>query len=263
LEYLSVFGNILSNEPETPGGVNKEQGPGRVPWAKVLAEGTVIVVSILLAFWIDALGDTAREREAERLLLAQIRTELLAARDTLERAIDAHEMFFGQAREVLDAALTGGPAGRASVVEQAMVILTIGRSTYLATGTLDAALATNQLVIVRDSELRRLLALWPGAYEEFKEEEDAIRDWNVGGATNASSVRLAPGILALSGRVPVEREPIVADARPSVVAYLGTTSGQNHIAQRLQREGTASRDGRQLLGLIDEILARLDAGRSP
>ena len=39
----------------------------QIPWLRILAEGVVIVGSILLAFWIDAaweLRGTARERTA-------------------------------------------------------------------------------------------------------------------------------------------------------------------------------------------------------
>ena len=48
----------------------------RIPWTRILAEGAVIVVSILLAFAIDAAWDATRDRAAQRATLTDLRGEL-------------------------------------------------------------------------------------------------------------------------------------------------------------------------------------------
>lgn len=48
----------------------------QIPWTRILAEGAIIVVSILLAFAIQAWWEGSKERAEEQRILAAIRAEL-------------------------------------------------------------------------------------------------------------------------------------------------------------------------------------------
>jgi hypothetical protein len=55
------------------------QVENNIPWKRLTAEGAAIVVSILLAFWIDAWWDDRAERTLVRESLEAIEVELLEA----------------------------------------------------------------------------------------------------------------------------------------------------------------------------------------
>src|SRR3970040_2213054 len=56
-----------------------------IPWTRLLAEGAMIVVSILLAFAIDAWWDSAQERSKEDSYLRQLASDLESTLANIER----------------------------------------------------------------------------------------------------------------------------------------------------------------------------------
>ncbi|MDJ0940551.1 MAG: hypothetical protein QNJ00_12400 [Woeseiaceae bacterium] len=56
-----------------------------IPWLRILAEGTAIVVSILLAFAIDAWWQERTEADQERAQLEALLAEFVSAREHLQR----------------------------------------------------------------------------------------------------------------------------------------------------------------------------------
>ena len=58
-----------------------------------IVEGAVIVLSILLAFGIDALWAQHQERLEEREILASLRSDFVANLDSVTRVIEAHQAF--------------------------------------------------------------------------------------------------------------------------------------------------------------------------
>ncbi len=55
-----------------------------IPWPRIFAEGTIILVSILLAFWIDAWWDGRQVKAAEEVVLQTLLDDLLAKRQLLD-----------------------------------------------------------------------------------------------------------------------------------------------------------------------------------
>jgi len=68
-----------------------DAAPTALPRRRILAEGVVIVVSILLAFAIDAWWDETRERGREKTVLAGLRSEFEANRTRLMANLAEHE----------------------------------------------------------------------------------------------------------------------------------------------------------------------------
>lgn len=63
----------------------------RIPWARVLAEGVIIVTSILLAFGIEAWWDARSERADERAYLTALRSDFQATKSQFEIVIESYD----------------------------------------------------------------------------------------------------------------------------------------------------------------------------
>jgi hypothetical protein len=60
----------------------------KIQWKRVLPEGVAIIVSILLAFWIDAWWDSQVERQDLGEFLLSFREELIESRQDVERTLN-------------------------------------------------------------------------------------------------------------------------------------------------------------------------------
>ena len=143
-------------------------GQANGPRIAHLWEGVVIVVSILLAFGIDAWWGARQSRAAESEYLTQVRAELVQLRPELVSSIEIHAGLAERGTALLGD-LDTVPAD--SVLLWSNRVFVVGLSTYFRTGLIGAAGPET----VADADLRDLLARWPGAYADFKEEEDAMR----------------------------------------------------------------------------------------
>ena len=74
----------------------------QMPWARLAAEGVVIVVSILLAFSVDAWWDGVTERERVREQQAQLHTQMLANQHLLEAAVARSRSSLDALRTIVD-----------------------------------------------------------------------------------------------------------------------------------------------------------------
>ena len=61
-----------------------------LPWKRLVAEAAAIVLSILLAFAIDAWWDDRGERRAEQLLLQRLKADFLDIQSALELIASEH-----------------------------------------------------------------------------------------------------------------------------------------------------------------------------
>ena len=62
-----------------------------IPWARITIEATAIIVSILVAFAIDAWWEDRRERQEERDYLSSLRQELIIGLDLLANRESVHK----------------------------------------------------------------------------------------------------------------------------------------------------------------------------
>lgn len=73
-----------------------------IPWPRILAEGTVIVVSILLAFSIDAWWDGRQQRHNETVLLQALLDDLIEKRERLAFRIKYNEGILDAAQALIN-----------------------------------------------------------------------------------------------------------------------------------------------------------------
>ena len=142
-----------------------------IPWGRIAAEGIAIVVSILLAFSIDAAWDASRERAEERRALSGLRDEFRENLERLDANLGRHRTTLSACRALL-AISDGGPVpapdSTAILLRRAFVD---AFSYNPSVGVLEGLIASGDLGLIRDTELRNLLASWPAQLEENGEDE--------------------------------------------------------------------------------------------
>jgi len=130
----------------------------QIPWTRILA--AAIVVSILLALGINAWWDfqVARDQEHEQLLA--LRTEFqqdLLALDELVEGVQANSASLDELIALLNAA-NGRPV---TIPARLLGAAITWRTTNVSTSALDALMASGNLNLLRDKELRTSLAGLP------------------------------------------------------------------------------------------------------
>jgi len=79
-----------------------------IPWPHILAEGVVIIASILLALATDAWWDGVQERAEEREILSSLRAEFEANQEVLARTAGIHRRALGAMQDIVSASKRAG-----------------------------------------------------------------------------------------------------------------------------------------------------------
>jgi len=163
----------------------------------LLAEGVVIVVSILFAFSLNALWDYRNALENEEALLQSLAGEFRANHGRLAATIaevdtdQSHIAAFVDMSPPDAGALPGDPAWR-------QLSATWKPNAYeLASGVLNSALGSGQLVLIRDQQLRAMVAGWPGRVDDIRERAAVMirQEANVQGAVDRVAASLGVEVL--------------------------------------------------------------------
>ena len=142
----------------------------QIPWPRILAEGSAIVVSILLAFAIDAWWEEKQE-EGERAEQRQaLLNEFEEARTQLEKQLGWLEIAFEGTAQTLE--LMGADAGEREVT---LARPAIGNSLNVGIavpqqGTLRQVLAARGGSGIFEGELGRMLGAWPVAMDDLRQD---------------------------------------------------------------------------------------------
>lgn len=142
----------------------------RIPWLRVITEGVVIVVSILLAFAVDAWWDQQQLHGAEQHALRGLQIDFRANREELRAVISTHEGYrrdLARLATLTDAELAAVPGDSVDIYIRAMQ----GFRTFDARdGNLDALIASGDLELITDARLRDALVEWRGRIADLSEE---------------------------------------------------------------------------------------------
>lgn len=134
-----------------------------------------MVFSILLAFAINAWWAGRQERARERELLSGLLSDFQGTRPDLEARLAMARRMVANGAALRDtvAATAGAPALR---VPDSLVIAVIGSPTYQpATNTLDAALASGELDLLRSRDIREEISRWRLVLADAFESERDVR----------------------------------------------------------------------------------------
>ena len=151
----------------------------KIPWPRILAEGVAIVVSILLAFGIEAWWSNREVRQNVQENLEALREELRgnlrelkpeksyrnAVMASLERLITQNEGSGVLSSEDVDRLIGDG--------------LWFGTGNF-STGALESILQSDIFSAIQDGQLQRLLASLPELYDDVAEAESRDADFTTG-----------------------------------------------------------------------------------
>jgi hypothetical protein len=132
----------------------------------------VIIVSILLAFGIDAWWGERQERAEEREALAQLESDLRANASQLDTVRHYHQRALDASYEILARAGLGGePLGGASTAE---LVLHVGSAWNYdpVLGGINSLIQSGKLGILQNDSLRVAIAGWPDIVRDLNGDEN-------------------------------------------------------------------------------------------
>lgn len=146
-----------------------------VSWLRVAGEAAIIVVSILLAFGIDAAWDGRVERREETEILADLSSEISQNLEALEDIAATHQRVIDNA-----ARLVATPSSELLTMTQEEVgpffFALISRVSFTPVdGTLESALSSGRLHRIRNDAIRNGIVTWRGLAEDTEEETVELR----------------------------------------------------------------------------------------
>lgn len=163
---------------------------GAIGRASYLAEAAVIVLSILLAFGIDATWDARNAAADEAALLEAIRADMVTNREALDRFIGVMDVRFDRTARFIEST----PDALAELEPDSAVAFL---RTFLSSGFYtpsDGALRSSTLSTLGDLELRTELGSWL-RFAENVSEDQPILETGAREVATKSGVAGAPRVL--------------------------------------------------------------------
>jgi hypothetical protein len=138
-------------------------------------EGILIIVSILIAFAIDAWWEERQYRAEERRILEALRVEFQENADQLPAYIQVRESDAEHARTIVEEIQAVGNGAKVRVTPEQLEALTIHGSFDAVRGAFDTMLHSGDLRFIENQELRMRLVLWPTLIADAVENDYFLR----------------------------------------------------------------------------------------
>jgi hypothetical protein len=228
-----------------------------IAWKRLAIEATAIVVSILLAFAIDAWWEERRERQAETILLERLRTDFSEIRAALAVVEEEHRAASEACLFLMDVAI-GNPLPPTPEVDRMVALVFLASRTFNpGSGAVAAFSGGDSSRLIRNQSLAFKILAWPGLVEELQEEEGNLQKGVAERWTPflASRGYMGPYVAALGKAVqdmpghvsmPTDRQPLTVDAD-----FL------NHVLDRFKWQQIALRDIEPVRVALEDILRLL------
>jgi hypothetical protein len=156
--------------------VHKMSLSGDIPWIRLIAESSAIIASILLAFTIDAWWSQRQEIDEAQQILLNLHAEFSDHKDRLEDALLRMSDRMENSRQLLMAISTKSEVP-ASTADQYIWSLMVAPTFDPPSGARDAVIASGDLEIVPNPQLRAGLATWQTTIDEVRDNQLAMRDF--------------------------------------------------------------------------------------
>jgi hypothetical protein len=147
----------------------------KINWQRLLIEAAAIVISIIIAFTIDASWDEREERVFEQEALMGLRTDYLNHRDALTTDRTQHLSIIQRVGSLLD-------AGQKSVwdvdeysIHDAIRLMLNPTTTDLGDGVRNSLISGGNIEIIRDEQLRYELSGWDSSMDELTDDQEMGR----------------------------------------------------------------------------------------
>jgi hypothetical protein len=142
-----------------------------VSWHRLFVEGGAIVVSILLAFAIDAWWQQRQELAGDNAHLKGVYEELETHKSLISEAIEAHTKTLDAGMRLLEIISETEEAADAAEITELIDGLINFYQINAPFGSLETAISSGAIARMRDTALASSLASWPTAIEDLLEEE--------------------------------------------------------------------------------------------
>jgi len=143
-----------------------------IPVGRILAEGMVIVISILLALSADAWWDRREERREEREALSQLYAEFLLNRERLADAESRHRAQRDNILRMLTAIAERGYPPGSYELPDSVLSGGLGWVEFEPVGgVLTSLISSGRVALIRDDSLRVALASWLEDLNQLREDE--------------------------------------------------------------------------------------------
>ncbi len=137
-----------------------------------LYEGIVIVASILVAFALDASWANYQESKVERRVLGELQEEFKSAKSRIEFSIAELTAVIDASVELASFlgkdALAQSPEDALELINRVLLLNTL----EVPTSVVDSIVASGQVRLISNSELRKTLAEWPAFIADVRENHD-------------------------------------------------------------------------------------------
>lgn len=224
---------------------------------RLVLEAVAIVVSILLAFALDAMWDERQLRAWEITQLEVLREEMQQNLDALDPVVATHKLN-AQRLSTLVTKLDGAEVGQEITVrDDALISLILWRTSDISSGSLDALLASGKLGDIQNAEIRKRIATWPSRVLDAQEDEILARDFVV----HILTPRFAGhGILPMADRGrPMPGNPGSLPVVDSETTFVVTAEMRDLSSARRMHSMLAAYSLSALQDYIREVLVLLDA----
>ncbi|NNF12047.1 MAG: hypothetical protein HKN72_02420 [Gemmatimonadetes bacterium] len=140
-------------------------------WSRFLIEGVVIVVSILLAFGIDAWWGQHQDRVAEGEAIDQLAEDFRANGLRLDTLRETHEAALDAAYEILARAGMGGQPKSTARTGEVVYVSLRAWSYDPVLGGINSLIQSGRLGLLRNDSLRVAIAGWPDIVGDLSGDE--------------------------------------------------------------------------------------------
>jgi hypothetical protein len=228
----------------------------KIPWVRVLAEGAVIVGSILLAFAIDAAWDTRNDRVEEAEELTRLEAEFQANHAEFSEDVELGDTFHREVTALL-ALLDSGADGTRIVAPDSLVSSLLFAPIWEPEAAVYGALVTSgRIRLLRNRELIEAMATWESRVSNTQENQRRARALYVDEILpylrrDNDIVGLLSGRLNVPSLVPSDSTGPSIPSGPRETTLLNTPELRNLVAQFRLFSGLAQRSARRALPTIE------------
>ena len=146
-----------------------------IPWKTITVEAAAIVVSILLAFAIDAWWAEKKDSDVERVALLALRSDFMASREQLGwvlRSLESARTDYARFQSITTAELIEiDPGGNRSF----LTALVKNHTFDPVTATLDALANDGRLGLISDAQLLAQLSYWQRKLDNIEDISFELR----------------------------------------------------------------------------------------
>jgi hypothetical protein len=146
-----------------------------VQWKRIFAEGAAIVISILMAFAIEAWWSNYQDRAEEQGILLGLKSEFEQNLSLIETEVSYRNAVIGSILRIFDTSSLQSSIDPEDLDEWIGDVTWWGNIEY-SRGAIDGLIQSGRLTLIENEEMRRVLASIPSIYAATTRAELSDRD---------------------------------------------------------------------------------------